>query len=91
MSQTTINVRVDREDKKRFEQFCSDTGMNITVAINMFIKAVLRESRLPFAVQSDLPNAVTIAAIEEGERLLHDPNAKRFATVDALFEELESE
>ena len=91
MSQATINIRVDGDDKKRFEQFCNDTGMNISVAINMFIKAVLRESRLPFAIESDLPNTTTIAAIEEGERLLRDPNAKRFASVDELFEELDSE
>ena len=91
MPQATINVRVDGEDKKRFEQFCSDTGMNISVAINMFIKAVLRESRLPFAVESDLPNAATIAAIEEGEKLLRDPKARRFHSVDELFEELDSE
>ena len=90
MSQTTINVRVDGEDKKRFEQFCADTGMNISVAINMFIKAVLRKNKLPFTVQSDMPNAETIAAIEEGERMLHDPNAKRFKSVDDLFEELDS-
>ena len=90
MSQSTINVRVDGDDKKRFEQFCSDTGMNVSVAINMFIKAVLREHRLPFAVQSDIPNAATIAAIEEGEKLLRDPNSRRFKSVDELFEELDS-
>lgn len=90
MSQTTISFRVDSEDKKRFEAFCNDTGMNISVAINMFIKTVLRESRIPFDIVSDIPNDTTIAAIEEGEKLLHDPNARRFKSVEELFEELES-
>ena len=90
MSQSTINIRVDGDDKKRFEQFCNDTGMNVSVAINMFIKAVLREHKLPFTIQSDMPNTATIAAIEEGEKLMRDPNAKRFKSVDELFAELDS-
>lgn len=91
MAQSIISLRVDSDDKKRFEQFCNDTGMNVSVAINMFIKAVLRESRLPFDVVSSIPNETTVAAIDEGELMLHDPNSRRFKSVDELFEELDSE
>lgn len=90
MAQTTISFRVDSDDKRRFEEFCSDTGLNVSVAINMFIKAVLRESRIPFPVTSSVPNDATIEAIKEGEAMLTDPNAKRFKSVDELFEELDS-
>ena len=65
MSQTTISLRVDSEDKKRFETFCSDNGMNVSAAINMFIKAVLNENRIPFNTENDTPNDTTLAAIEE--------------------------
>ena len=40
MESLNLNVRVDANDKKRFEQFCSNVGMNVSTAINMFIKAV---------------------------------------------------
>lgn len=53
MSQTNLSVRVDAQDKKNFERFCTETGMNVSVAVNMFIKAVLREQRLPFEIKSD--------------------------------------
>jgi len=53
MESLTLNVRVDANDKKEFEQFCNDVGMNISTAINMFIKAVLREQKLPFEVKSN--------------------------------------
>lgn len=89
MAQTTISVRIDSEDKKKFEKFCNDTGLNVSVAMNMFVKAVIREHCIPFTIYSK-PNDETLAAIEEGERLMHDPNARRFKTVDELFEELES-
>lgn len=38
----------------------------------------------------DTPNDETLSAIEEAERMLDDPNTRKFATVDELFEELNS-
>ena len=90
MAQTTLSVRLDSADKKRFEEFCSETGMNVSVAINMFIKAVLRESRIPFSIECDIPNETTLAAFEEGEKMKKDPNAVRFTNTDDLFKELEN-
>lgn len=52
MAQTTLSVRMDEDVKKGLEAFCADVGMNTSVAINMFAKAVLREHRLPFDVVS---------------------------------------
>ena len=53
MAQANLSVRIDENDKKKFEVFCNETGMNVSVAINMFIKAVLRERKLPFEVKGD--------------------------------------
>lgn len=53
MAQAMLSVRLDSEDKKGFEEFCEQTGMNVSVAINMFIKCVLREQKLPFEVKAD--------------------------------------
>ena len=53
MSQSYLSVRVDEKDKKSFENFCNETGMNVSVAINIFIKTVLREHKLPFEVKTD--------------------------------------
>ena len=50
MSQTTLSIRMDADIKKRFDAFCADAGMNATVAVNMFARAVLREQRIPFAI-----------------------------------------
>ncbi|MDR0445579.1 MAG: type II toxin-antitoxin system RelB/DinJ family antitoxin [Oscillospiraceae bacterium] len=53
MAMTTMSIRVDEQDKKQFDLFCDQTGMNASVAVNMFVKKVLREHRLPFAVEAD--------------------------------------
>lgn len=52
MAQAMLNVRISSEDKSRFEKFCKQTGLNISTCINMFVKAVLREQRLPFEVKA---------------------------------------
>ena len=53
MDGSIISVRVNTNDKKEFENFCSQTGMNISTAINMFIKAVLKEHRIPFEITDE--------------------------------------
>jgi len=53
MAQANLSVRIDEKDKKSFEKFCNETGMNVSVAINMFIKSVLREHKLPFEIKTD--------------------------------------
>jgi DNA-damage-inducible protein J len=52
MADTTVSIRVDEEVKRRFEEFCSDVGINMSVAVNMFIRASLREQRIPFIIES---------------------------------------
>ena len=48
MAQTTLSVRIDEQSKKAFDKFCNDIGMNTSVAINLFIKTVIRQNKIPF-------------------------------------------
>lgn len=50
MAQATLTARVDAGDKASFDKFCSDVGLNASTAINLFVKAVLRERRIPFEI-----------------------------------------
>lgn len=50
MALTTLTARVDENDKTRFDTFCSNVGLNTSTAINLFVKAVLRENRIPFEI-----------------------------------------
>lgn len=49
----TITIRLDSDDKKNFELFCESIGITPSIAINMFIKATLREGKIPFELKSD--------------------------------------
>ena len=50
MAQSTITARVDEKDKARFDAICSTVGLNTSTALNLIVKAVLRENRIPFEI-----------------------------------------
>ena len=53
MRQTAITVRMDADVKKRFDDLCKDFGMSANTAFNMFARAVIRQERIPFDVESE--------------------------------------
>ena len=53
MEQVTLSVRVKKEDKEEFKIFCQNMGMDISTAINLFIKAVIREKKIPFEIKEN--------------------------------------
>ncbi|MBR2289212.1 MAG: type II toxin-antitoxin system RelB/DinJ family antitoxin [Clostridia bacterium] len=53
MAQTNINVRVEDTVKDSFDKFCTELGMNMSTAINLFIRTTLREKRIPFELTTD--------------------------------------
>ncbi len=53
MALATITARVDEADKIQFDKFCNHVGLNTSTAINIFVKAVLREKRIPFPLAYD--------------------------------------
>ena len=50
MNQTVLSVRIDEDIKRRFDAFCADAGMNASVAVNIFVRAVIREKKIPFEI-----------------------------------------
>lgn len=67
MSQVTTTARIDTSDKAAFEEFCSDVGLNTSTAINLFIKAILREKRIPFEIAKSKNPAYSASAIRKDQ------------------------
>ena len=49
---TTISAKIDSNDKSLFEKICNSMGINISSAINAFVKATIRENGMPFALKA---------------------------------------
>jgi len=55
MALSTLTSRVDENDKEKFIAFCDSAGLSASAAINMFVKTVNREHRIPFEIKVDDP------------------------------------
>ena len=53
MATTSVTVRMDSDLKKRVEALFDDMGLNMTTAITLFAKAVVRKNKIPFEIACD--------------------------------------
>lgn len=89
MATTNLNIRTDKDIKDKADKIFSELGLNMTTAINMFLRTTIRENGIPFVLKLDVPNELTAAAIEEGRRLASDRSVKGYTTLDELKAALE--
>jgi DNA-damage-inducible protein J len=77
---------MDTELKKQAEKLFSELGLNMTTAFNVFVRQSLRQGGIPFEIKLDIPNAETIAAMED---VNNNRNMSRtFDSVDDLMRDL---
>ena len=53
MATTSVTIRMDENLKKQVETLFDDMGLNMTTAITMFAKAVVRQNKIPFEITAD--------------------------------------
>ena len=79
---TNVSFRIDSDVKSQADKLFSQLGLNMTTAFNIFLRQSIREGCIPFPVTINTPNAVTIAAMLEAERIINDPTVKRYSDVE---------
>ena len=53
MSKTSMSIRLDSEVKEQAQQVFSNLGMDMTTAINIFLRQAIQYQGLPFDVRLD--------------------------------------
>ncbi len=89
METTNLNIKIDKGIKNQAEEIFGELGLDMKTAINMFLKATIRERGIPFELEADAPNETSKIAIEEGRTLMSDPNALRYSGIEDLKSSLE--
>ena len=82
-----MNIRMDSEVKKQAEALFGEIGMNMTTAINIFLKQSIRENGIPFELKINQPNKQTLEAAKEGEKIIREGKT-RFNNADEMFGDL---
>lgn len=66
-SKVPIRVNIDSDLKNKAEVLYKDLGLNMSVAITMFLKQSVREQAIPFRVAKNRVNSETLKAIKDVE------------------------
>ena len=68
-----ISLRIEDDVKKKAEQACADIGMSLSTAINIYLKKLGRERRIPFEVSVDpFYSESNMAHLRRGVEALND-------------------
>ena len=90
MATVNMSIRMDTELKKQADAMLADMGLNMTTAMNMFLRQVVRQGKIPFEIATDIPNSETLAAMKEVDDMINGKiPAKKYTSTDELFKDLE--
>ena len=86
MAKVSTNISIDADIKKQAQELFAELGMDLSTAINIFIRQALRQHSIPFEITADIPNDETAKAIDnvrKGQGL-----SRGFNSVAELMEDL---
>lgn len=63
MSNTNINIRMDAELKAEADALFADLGLNMSSAVNLFVRQAVRQQGIPFLI-SRQPSTETLEAMQ---------------------------
>lgn len=87
---TPTQIRIEENTKKQAVELLEGLGLNLSDAVNMFLKQVILQNGIPFEVKYPELKPEVVEAMEEAKRISRDPNVKGYTDINELFEELDS-
>ena len=92
MAKISTNISIDAETKAKAQVMLADFGMDLSPAVNIFLKQMIYEGAIPFAISRDIPNKVTLDAMKEAHEMSVSPESyKKYDNVDSMVEDILSE
>lgn len=94
MAKVVVNFKTEEEVKKQFDQVCDELGITMTAAINIFMKQVIIQGRIPFEVTSKKKAPVDIPYQDGEKECLIEPkeySRERIALLEYFKKVLEQE
>ena len=92
MPKISTNISIDSDIKLKAQELFADFGLDLSTAINIFLRQSVRENAIPFNITREAPNSDTIAAINEFEEFKKNPsNYKRYFYSSELLDEVRTD
>jgi len=62
---SNLNIKIDRELKTQADKLFNEMGMNLTTAVNVFVRQAVLERAIPFRIYRDTETTRTRVSIEQ--------------------------
>ena len=77
MAKISTNISIDADVKAKAQELFADFGMDLSTAVNIFLRQAVRENAIPFNISRFSPNAETKAAFDESRDIIRNPEKYR--------------
>lgn len=85
MATVQTQIRIEEDVKKQAVELFNQLGIDMSSAVNMFLRQSIMRGGLPFSVEIPRYKPEVLEAMEEAKRISRDPNTKRYSSfADAL-------
>lgn len=85
----TLTMRIDGNLKHEAEEVCADIGMNLSTAMTIFLKRLVRDSAFPFPLTA-MPAETRHALAESRDIMAHPEKYKGYTDIDDLMRDLDA-
>ena len=89
MATVPTQVRIDEDLKKQAVELFGQLGMDMSSAMNIFLRQCVMRGGLPFEVTLPKYKQDVLDAMEEAKKLSKDPNTKRYASFSEAMEDID--
>ena len=89
MANANINIRVDSDVKTQAQRLFSDLGMDLSTAVNVFLRQSIEQGGIPFMIQRRY-NPETEHAMREARDIIDGKiESKSYSSARELYEDLD--
>jgi len=89
MKNVTTSIRIDSNTKQAATELLNELGLDLSSAVNIFLKQVVLQGGLPFQVKYPQYKPEVIEAMEEAEKLSRNPNIKKYSSFSEALEDMD--
>ena len=91
MATTPTQIRIDSAVKEQANTLFSELGLDMSGAVNIFLRQCILRGGLPFAVELPKYNRETLDAMAEAKKISRDPGIKGYNNMEDLKAALEAD
>ena len=89
MAKEPTTLSLDTDILLKAKELFADLGLDISTAVDIFLRQAVRENSIPFSIQREVPNADTITAMKEAEDMVKYPEKyKGYTDIDEMMQDL---